>query len=191
VAARRAKTTPPRGRSQCRRVGGTDRQRGPCWKDLPSEVWRGRALGSLPPVRRRLPAGRGQAPSGRSQRRLSAWELPAGFTVRRRMTLHGPYETAEGSLSVLSWREVRRGMSVPAGSEGTRSSKPRNLGYFRLDWHDESARPRLKEPCRGLSGTQLTLRSQSSARTFVGRRPYDLTVQQHTLARRLRRTRAE
>jgi hypothetical protein len=41
-------------------------------------------------------------------------------------------ETAEGGISVLSWREVRRGMSVPAGSEGSRSSKPRNLGYFGL-----------------------------------------------------------
>jgi hypothetical protein len=48
------------------------------------------------------------------------------------MTLHGSYETTEGGLSVLSWREVRRGVSVPAGSEGTRSSKPRNLGYFGL-----------------------------------------------------------
>src|SRR3954454_14068630 len=37
-----------------------------------------------------------------------------------------PYETTEGGISFLSWREVRRGVSVPAGSEGTRSSKPRN-----------------------------------------------------------------
>jgi hypothetical protein len=105
----------------------------PCWKHLPSEVWRGRALdliheiveetaarrartgseplgaaailgrhphdrpknpkkspaplGSLPPVRRRLPAGRGKAPSGRSQRGVSPRELPSGVAVCRGMTV--------------------------------------------------------------------------------------------------------
>jgi hypothetical protein len=57
-----------------------------------------------------------------------------------------PYETTEGGISVLSWREVRRGVSVPAGPEGTRSSKPRNLGYFRLDWHVSRLYRSLKSP---------------------------------------------
>ena len=117
------------------------------------------ALGGLSPVRRRLPAGRGQAPSGRSQRRLSVWKLPAGVTLRRRMTLYGSFETTEGGLSVLSWREVRRGVSIQADQRSAKPSRPCNLGYFRLDWRRESALPRLEEPCRGLLGTQLTSRS--------------------------------
>jgi hypothetical protein len=48
-----------------------------------------RALGSLPSLRWRLPAGRRQAAGGKSRCCVSAGELPAGVALRRRVSLPG------------------------------------------------------------------------------------------------------
>ncbi len=85
------------------------------------------------------------------------------------MTRHRSYETTEGwpQRPVLERGEERYVRTGRIG--GDKVLEAAKFGVFRLDWHGESARPRLKQPCRGLSGTQLTLRSQSSAGTFLGR----------------------
>jgi hypothetical protein len=45
---------------------------------------------------------------------------------------------------------------------GTRSSKPRNWGYFRLDWHGKAALPSRAEPTEDLARAQLTSLSKCS-----------------------------